>query len=84
MSIVNKQNQIWQNSLKVNETISGTNEPIGDLFALIWMPFAYLIKLYAGTVKHHNVCKHHVAIGTGFKQTERTIFLHDISMGLKL
>ena len=30
--------------------------------------------LHAGTVKRHNVCKRHVAIGTGFKQTERTIF----------
>ena len=27
---------------------------------------------YAGTVKRQNVCKRHVAIGTGFKQTERT------------
>ena len=26
--------------------------------------------LYAGTVKSHNVCKCHVAIDTGFKQTE--------------
>ena len=39
---------------------------------------------YAGTVKHHNVCKRYVAIGTGFKQSEHTIFLHVISMGLKL
>ena len=36
---------------------------------------------YAGTVKRHNVCKRHVAIDTGFKQTERSIFLHVISMG---
>ena len=39
---------------------------------------------YAGTVKRHNLCKHHVAIDTGVKQTERTIFLHVISMGLRL
>ena len=32
-------------------------------------------------VKRHNVCKRHVAIDTGFKQTERTIFLCVISMG---
>ena len=37
-----------------------------------------------GTVKRHNVCKRNVAIDTGFNQTERTIFLHAISMGLKL
>ena len=30
--------------------------------------------LYAGTVKRHNVCKCHVAIDTGVKQFERTIF----------
>ena len=40
--------------------------------------------VYTGTVKCHNVCKRHVAIDTGFKQTERTIFLQIISMGLKL
>ena len=40
--------------------------------------------LYVGTVKRHNVCKRHIAIDAGFKQTERTIFLHAISMGLKL
>ena len=39
---------------------------------------------YAGTVKRHNVCKCQVAIDTGVKQTEHTIFLHVISMGLKL
>ena len=39
---------------------------------------------YAGTVKRHNVCKHHFAIDTGVKQTEHTIFLHVMSMGLKL
>ena len=39
---------------------------------------------YAGTVKRHNVRKRHVVTGTGFKQTERTIFLHIISTGLKL
>ena len=27
---------------------------------------------------------HHVAIATGFKQTERSIFLHVIAMTLKL
>ena len=43
-----------------------------------------LLLVYAGTVKRHNVCKRHVAIDTGFKQIERTIFLHVISMGLKL
>ena len=37
--------------------------------------------LYAGAVNRHNVCKRHVAIDTGFKQTERTIFLHVISIG---
>ena len=37
--------------------------------------------LYAVKVKRHNVCKRHVAIDTGFKQTERTIFLCVISMG---
>ena len=31
---------------------------------------------YADTVKRHNVCKRPVAIDTGFKQTERVIFLH--------
>ena len=36
---------------------------------------------YAVKVKRHNVCKRHVAIDTGFKQTERTIFLCVISMG---
>ena len=41
-----------------------------------------LLFLYAGTVKCHNVCKRHAAIGTGFKQTECTIFLHIISMEL--
>ena len=38
---------------------------------------------YAGSVKRHNVCKRHVAIDTGFKQTERAMFLHVISMGLR-
>ena len=28
---------------------------------------------YAGAVKRHNVCKRHVAIDTGIKQTERAI-----------
>ena len=37
--------------------------------------------IYAVKVKRHNVCKRHVAIDTGFKQTERTIFLCVISMG---
>ena len=36
---------------------------------------------YSGTMKRHNVCKRHVAIDTGFKQTEGAIFLHVISMG---
>ena len=39
---------------------------------------------YAGTVKRQNVCKRHLAIDTGFKQTERTIFLRVITMGQKL
>ena len=39
---------------------------------------------YAGRVKCHNVCICHGAVDTGFKQTERTIFLHVISIGLKL
>ena len=43
-----------------------------------------MINVYAGTVKGHNVCKHHLAIDTGVKQTERTIFLHVISMELKV
>ena len=33
-------------------------------------------------LKRHNVCKRHVAVDTGAKQTERTIFLNVISMGL--
>ena len=37
--------------------------------------------VYAGIVKRHNVCKRHVFIDTGFRQTERAIFLHVISMG---
>ena len=36
---------------------------------------------YAGIVKRCNVCKHHISIDTGFKQTERAIFLHVISLG---
>ena len=36
---------------------------------------------YAGTVKRHTVCKRHVSIDTGFKQIERAIFLHVISIG---
>ena len=35
-------------------------------------------------MKCHNVCKPHVANDTGVKQTERTIFLHVISMGQNL
>ena len=35
--------------------------------------------LHTGTVKRHNVCKRHVSNDTGFKQTERAIFLHVIS-----
>ena len=42
-----------------------------------------LQNLYAVTVKRRNACKRHVATDTGFKQTERTIFLHIIPMGLK-
>ena len=30
--------------------------------------------VYDGTVKRHNLCKRHVSIDTGFKQTERAIF----------
>ena len=37
--------------------------------------------LHADTVKCHNGCKRHISIDIGFKQTERTIFLHVISMG---
>ena len=44
-------------------------------------PALGVITLYAVKVKRHNVCKRHVAIDTGFKQTERTIFLCVISMG---
>ena len=40
--------------------------------------------VYADTVKRHNVCKRHVAIDTGVKQTERIFFLHIISIGQKL
>ena len=29
---------------------------------------------YAGTMKGHNICKRHVAINTGVKQTEQSIF----------
>ena len=36
---------------------------------------------YVGTVKRHNICKRHVSNDTGFKQTERAIFLHVIPMG---
>ena len=36
---------------------------------------------YAGRVTHHNACKSHIDIDTGFKQTEGAIFLHVISMG---
>ena len=39
---------------------------------------------YAGTVKLHNVANVMFATDTGFKQTERTIFLHIISKGLKV
>ena len=35
-------------------------------------------------MKRHNVCKGHVSIDIGFKQTKRTIFLHIIPMGQKL
>ena len=41
---------------------------------------AWWCMAYAGTVKQF-VCKRHVAIDTGFKQTKRAIFLHVISMG---
>ena len=36
----------------------------------------YCAERYADSVKRHNVCKRHVTIDTGVKQTERTIFLH--------
>ena len=36
--------------------------------------------IYAVKVKRHNVCKRHIAIDTGFKQTERTNFVCVISM----
>ena len=43
-------------------------------------PIHLLVTLeYAGTVKRHNVCQLHISIYTGFKQTERTIFLHVIN-----
>ena len=46
------------------------------------MYFSSPLSIYAGTVKRHNVCKRHVSIDTGFKQTEGSaIFLHVISMG---
>ena len=41
-------------------------------------------RLYASTVKCQNLCKRHIAIDTSVKQTERSIFLQVISMGLKL
>ena len=41
--------------------------------------------VYAGIVKRHNVCKRHVAIDPGFKQTERTIFSTVINFnGIKI
>ena len=40
-----------------------------------------MISKYAGIVKRHNVCNSDVSINTGFKQTERAIFLHVIPMG---
>ena len=40
--------------------------------------------MYTGTVKRHNVCKRHISIDTGVKQTERAIFLHVISIGVKI
>ena len=40
-----------------------------------------LIFLYTGTVKCHNVCKHHISTNNNFKQTEHAIFLCVISMG---
>ena len=39
---------------------------------------------YSGTVKRHNVCKRHVSIDTGFKQTERAIFSARHFNGLKM
>ena len=36
---------------------------------------------YTGTVKCHNVRKCYIAIDTGVKQTERTIFLNVTSTG---
>ena len=35
-------------------------------------------------MKSHNVCKCHISIDTGFKQTEHTIFLRVTSMGIKI
>ena len=46
------------------------------IFKTLW-----LATVYACTVKRHNVCKRHVSIETGFKQTERAIFLSVISLG---
>ena len=42
--------------------------------------FPWWLLVYAGKVKRFNVCKRHVAIDTGGKQTEHNIFLHVISM----
>ena len=37
----------------------------------------------AGTVKHQNVCKCHISLDTGFKQSERAFFLQVVSMWKK-
>ena len=42
------------------------------------------LPIYAGTVKRHIVCKSHVAIDTGVKRIERTVFLPCYFNGTKL
>ena len=37
-------------------------------------------EVYAGTVKPH-MCKRHISIDAGFKQTEHVILLHVIQWG---
>ena len=54
------------------------------LYLYIFLMSYILAAAYAGTVKHHSVCKSYIVIDTGVKQSERTIFLHIISMGSKL
>ena len=40
--------------------------------------------IFTGTLKHHNVCEAHTFLDTGFKQTERAIFLYVIPNGIQI